>query len=704
MIFYHKVLLLLSTFFLFAGCSAIKNSQYDYYLSRKFEVAECLTNFSYINSISISGAAQFYKRGVDLVMQDANLQNMTLGDPLSAPLPIRFAEVAVYNATNDLVQCGATDDRGMLKALNGVSDLLIPQAAGVYTIRVLARTHKLLAKATGDIEMFIAVKQDIYTNEVHNISTTVISNGVDDITNANLTAKARQTESLAIEGGAFNVLNSLTTAYQFLQTNTPSTDTTCASQKLNVFWKPGFNARQYLFPSQDPPTVDSSSYYLKEEKSLYITGGKLGNISMETANHFDDFVIIHEFGHFLEDQCGKLSTPGGLHHLIARIDPRLAWTEGWANYFAAEVMNHKIADLNPEIITKLTNLNLAPAWTYFFASTGFNDTAQNIRNGSGFMFDFKKAGNNPDTWQVGDLLGQPFDRVNPMSYPGEGHVREGAVSRGLFKLSNICGGTCITASPISFEKIWKSMNSITGAGQSIFSFKDSQRVLESLKSLITNNGSVPANWTAYKTFNQAPTSEALHLYSDGAFTTGSGTTAINRWTPYGTFLFTRTSLACPGGLNYIEPRPDDPILTSSNSDPRYSNHYYTIDFSILNSPDLLTEIKVNFTKLVGTTTEFDLLLYQEDYFQAPDYSCSAPNNSGGCSVSWQPARGLNSSVVRSDRRAGVWFKSIRNLDQLDQSKRYLLNIRAYTANKSISTDTAYSYTLLDQTGTNNICP
>lgn len=684
-----------------SGCSGIKNSRYNEYLSQKYEIPECSQTYTYTQTTTLTGSAEFYKRGVNLVMQGPNLKNMTLGDPLNAPLPIRYAEVAVYNANNQIVQCGKTDHEGKLKALDAVSNLTIPAQAGSYTVRVYSRmNHTLSFAGKPDFKIHVAVKKDKYTNELHYVSAPFSSNGIDD-SSASLTAFARQTDSLAVEGGAFNILNAVFTAYDYIRENTGTVNTTCLNGKFNVFWQLGFNPAQYVYPELDPAGLSNGSFYDQSINSLFITGGRLGNITLDVTNHFDDYVIIHESGHHIENVCGRLLTPGGSHQIITRIDPRLAWAEGWANYLAAQVMRHKISDLNPEFPAKMQAAGISDTnWTYLFASEGFSDSVQNIGSGSGFMFDLKKAGNNPDTWQSGVYSGQPFDKVDPTRYFGEGHFREGAITRGLFKLTNDdCGANCIsTGNAIPFETVWSAMDKITGIGLPQYNFKSSANLMELIK---TSVNATPGTWAAtYLNFVASTTNEAMHLWSDGYFNSGS----VFRWMPYGTYLTTVTSAACSRTL-YIEPRPDDPVLTGTNSDQRYSNHYYTLDLNILNG---LTEIRADFTKInpSGTNTEFDLILYEgTNYFSIDDYSCTgAVDPYGTCLTSFQPSRGTNSFVVRSDRRSGtIATKVIRDLNLLDKNKKYILNVRAYTANKSINTLTDYQYNFTNQNG-DNICP
>ncbi len=685
------------------ACSPIKNSQFEYYSTLKSEAKECLQNYPYTSSTSMTGTAVFFKRGVNLGLEFGALKNLSLGDPLQAGLPIRYAEVVVYNSAKEIVQCGMTDALGHLKATDGTSDLAIPAKADSYTVRILSRMNISLAApgafpAKPEIKVHVAIKKDLYTNEIHYVTKTVSSNGVDSVTNVDLTAFARQTDSLEVEGGAFNILNSILTTYDFIRNNTGAADTSCLNDKLNVYWRLGFNPFQYSSPNSDPSYLQNGSYYEPIAQNLFITGGRLDDISIDVTNHFDDYVIIHEFSHHIENKCGQLLSPGGSHYILSRVDPRLAWAEGWANFMAAEVMSNaaSIANINPEVGPKFVAAGLPSQWTYFFGSKGFSDSLQNIGNGTGFMFDLKKSGNNPDTWQYGTYMGSSFDKVDPNRYPGEGHFREGAITRGLFKLANACGVNCTTSTPITFDKFWNSMNRISGIGQPNFVFKSSHDFLEKLKSLVD---AVPGTWAAkYAAFNQLQTSEALHLFSDGAFTS----TGINRWIPYGTNLTTVTGGACGIGQFYIEPRSDDPVLTSTNSDQRYSNHFFTVDLNTLASVD---EINVAFTKQnsSGTTTEFDLLLFQQDYFFNADYSCLSTSASGTC-TSYGPTRAVTSDVVRSDRRSGgVLTKTIKNLRALDLTKKYLLNIRAYTPNKTIASVTDYSYIITNQAGL-KICP
>jgi hypothetical protein len=67
----------------------------------------------------------------------------------------------------------------------------------------------------------------------------------------------------------------------------------------------------------------------------------------------DDAVIIHEAGHYIEDVIGRSDSPGGSHD-GSPTDPRLAWSEGFATYFAMAVRD----------VPFYVDSNAAGGWSY----------------------------------------------------------------------------------------------------------------------------------------------------------------------------------------------------------------------------------------------------------------------------------------------------------------------------------------------------
>lgn len=75
---------------------------------------------------------------------------------------------------------------------------------------------------------------------------------------------------------------------------------------------------------------ETGSYYVGSTNDLYLAG-----IS-SNDDGYDDPVILHEYGHYFQDEYAASDSPGGAHD-GSPADPRLAWGEGSATFVAAAV-------------------------------------------------------------------------------------------------------------------------------------------------------------------------------------------------------------------------------------------------------------------------------------------------------------------------------------------------------------------------------
>lgn len=236
--------------------------------------------------------------------------------------PIRHAEVRVTDATGVLVQCAETD-------ANGDFSFQLAKNTGNATVAVTARSNNSSNTAY--------VMTDPTSNAHYSLSatfpTTASSSGT-------LMVAAGDGEAL---GGAFNILDQIHFAQDYLRTETANCSTGAAPNYfpdctpvstiplVNVYWKAGKSPGDYI-------GVDGGiSYYLNGKRELYILGGINGNMDKSDTDHFDNSIIVHEYGHFVEDQFAKPDSPGGSHDGKSIIDPRLSWGEGWADFFQAAV-------------------------------------------------------------------------------------------------------------------------------------------------------------------------------------------------------------------------------------------------------------------------------------------------------------------------------------------------------------------------------
>ena len=77
-------------------------------------------------------------------------------------------------------------------------------------------------------------------------------------------------------------------------------------------------------------TYVGGTFFRHREGTAFINGRR-----SRDSDEYDDHVIAHEYGHFLMANFSRESSPGGDHSFGEQLDPRLAWSEGWANFFGA---------------------------------------------------------------------------------------------------------------------------------------------------------------------------------------------------------------------------------------------------------------------------------------------------------------------------------------------------------------------------------
>lgn len=346
---------------------------------------------------------------------------------LSAPVnmtalnarPIRYAEVQITNDAGAIIQCAETD-------ANGDFTVAIPGDGSHYNVNVLSRSSNSSNTAY--------VMTTPTANTPYKITT-----GVTSTVNTSVNLRAPATGSL--EGGAFNILDQIANAQAYLRTKTASCDSSMAGTYfagcvpvttiplVYTYWSPGVTPGVY-FGSTGP-----ISYYLNGKRELYILGGVGGDTKVTDMDHFDNSVIVHEYGHFIEDQFGKPDSPGGSHNGNGIIDPRLAWGEGWANYFQAAV----------------SGIPVYRDTTGYVCSVGTSGCSTGVS--------FKEPLETGTQFTMHDLA----------SLSGEGTFHEFSISRILWAISKVSGVS-------QFSEIWTAVNGTSGMRVVSDSFKTISRL------------------------------------------------------------------------------------------------------------------------------------------------------------------------------------------------------------------------------------
>lgn len=389
-------------FLALAGCKGNSTDQGNSNSVTKAPEADaCTTTRSDVSDVTISGTAKYYVRQTNLVLQSSKIVGI-LGNPSGTAYAIEKAEVQALNSAGQIINCGMTTS-------SGTFSIKVPPFAN-YTIKVLSRS----ADPAGNFS--VSVKEDIYSNALYELSAAVTVAGT-NVSGVTMLAYARQSESSKVLGGAFNILDRIVKANNVIAAIS-GVDMSCIkNNKVNVYWKAGFNPNSYRNYPNDP-----LSYYIPGNHELYILGGKNGDLAYEDTDHFDDSVVVHEYGHFLEDVCGKSDSRGGAHNGNFIIDPRLAWSEGWANYFQTTVSGNK----------------------YYIDTIGFSDSQEGGNGQNGITLDLSESGSAASR--------------DAVSTAGEGTFREVSISRALYKMTT-------STNPVTFDKVWTAFTSIGSAAE-----------------------------------------------------------------------------------------------------------------------------------------------------------------------------------------------------------------------------------------------
>jgi Bacterial Ig-like domain (group 2) len=165
-----------------------------------------------------------------------------------------------------------------------------PGPAGVY-VRVLTR---------GESAQVFNSPRDL-------AAYAVVSDGIDDSGEAAPVTLVASQETLA--GRAFNVYAALVTGAETVRRQAADLPPTAIA-----YWQPG----------------RAGTFYEDVEGRIYVSGS-----SIDPDEH-DDAVILHEYGHLVAHHLARDDSPGGRHGLFDNAqDIRLAWSEGWADFFGS---------------------------------------------------------------------------------------------------------------------------------------------------------------------------------------------------------------------------------------------------------------------------------------------------------------------------------------------------------------------------------
>ena len=219
-------------------------------------------------------------------------------------VPIRHARVEVIDRfTGQVVSVAESNEHG--EFLVGIPD------RGGLTLRVVSRLR------SADVK----VLDNTAGNRPY-----VIARDIDD---------PRDTSVLEVVdtsrvSGAFNILDGVQRGNALVA----RADSELIPPPLTIYWSEK-NTETVL--ERLTGGEMSTTFFKLATNTAYVLGDRDTN-----SDEFDDAVILHEYAHMLAGRFSRDDSPGGPHILGDILDPRVAWSEGWANFFSSAVRGTSI--------------------------------------------------------------------------------------------------------------------------------------------------------------------------------------------------------------------------------------------------------------------------------------------------------------------------------------------------------------------------
>ncbi|MEO8678604.1 MAG: PKD domain-containing protein [Vicinamibacterales bacterium] len=262
--------------------------------------------------------------------------------------PIRGAIVELQSGAG-VIATTNTDDHGYYSfdASPGATVEVVVKAAlgtpGLETVEVIDNTtaNKVWTKSSGTFTMPSSRELNIYaeTKFARAATTTVSSFTVRD-------------------AAPFAILDMAYRAQKTIRDVDPSVE--FPPLKMAWSWK-----NQPSSVINKPAGLIGTSHYASDEGTLYILGAE--NVD---TDEYDSQVVLHEWSHYFEDKFSRSDSIGGTHTGGDRLDPRVAFGEGFATAFAAMLTNDP--------------LYIDSKGAYQHAVAVLTDVERDINNASGF--------------------------------------------------------------------------------------------------------------------------------------------------------------------------------------------------------------------------------------------------------------------------------------------------------------------------------
>ncbi|MCK5640896.1 MAG: hypothetical protein KAJ19_08865, partial [Gammaproteobacteria bacterium] len=261
--------------------------------------------------------------------------NFTLGEV--PELPVRRARVQLLDSVNTVLATTKTLDDGSYSFANIAASTnvkvrvfaeLIETGTPSWNVEVRDNTSDIL--------------QPLDARPIYAVQWELFNTGVTHTTGKDFVARTGWDGSSYTGPRAaapLAILDSLLDAIILVSTEDPSVDMgqLDAFWSINNSWTGNRNFQTGELPTTfytSDPDFDTSP---GRNPSLFLLGDAIGRFAESTidTDEFDRGVILHEWGHFFEDELSRSDSIGGTHFIPGTVEPRVSFGEGWGYGIAA---------------------------------------------------------------------------------------------------------------------------------------------------------------------------------------------------------------------------------------------------------------------------------------------------------------------------------------------------------------------------------
>jgi hypothetical protein len=260
--------------------------------------------------------------------------------------PVRLATVWLLDASNNLLAETTTD-------LDGNYEF---SSVNAFTqVRVRVRSELVQTSGPQTWEVYVRdntsnTTQPFANRPLYEVQWPTFNTGNTNVTDADFTAETGWTGSGYDDQRRFAaplaILDSLLDGILLVTDADPAVD----MGRLDAFWS--VNNTYSLTERFDDPGDGRiiTAYYTEfpdgftRSPSLFLRGDAIGRFPQSAINtdEFDEQVILHEWGHYFEDQLSRSDSRGGYHVIPGTVDALVAFGEGWGYGIGAIAANDPV--------------------------------------------------------------------------------------------------------------------------------------------------------------------------------------------------------------------------------------------------------------------------------------------------------------------------------------------------------------------------